>query len=205
MSTSPPQCPSPDGLFTLQTESPPNDRRPTCHTAPRFPPRVGAGVNNLSYNTIEKKNNTAIFNMIPCIFPAGWHPSQGQCALVLYPPRAGKALSTRARPVLLALAPGHNPVASTLPPCPAVVLKLQDNVNLISLASKAAALPRPCSGMSMAVQSCLCSQQVSLSPRGCGWSPGPIGWKAPSPKVRARCMCLVQDTRQFLPSPRVGA
>lgn len=93
-------------------------------------------MNNLSYNTIEKKNNTAIFNMIPCIFPAGWHPSQGQCALVLCPPRAGKALSTRARPVLLALAPGHNPVVSTLPSCPAVVLKLQDNVNLISLAQQ---------------------------------------------------------------------
>lgn len=79
------------GSSPCKQNPPPNDRLPACHTAPRFPPRVGAGVNNLSYNTIEKKNNTAIFNMIPCIFPAGWHPSQGQCALVLCPPRAGQS------------------------------------------------------------------------------------------------------------------
>lgn len=64
----------------------------------------------------------------PVSFRLGHVPHPGQCALVLCPPRAGAVL----------LGPGSRAKlqASTLPPCPAVVLKLQDNVNFVSLAQQ---------------------------------------------------------------------
>ena len=64
----------------------------------------------------------------PVSFRLGSVPHHGQCALVLCPRRAGAVL----------LGPGSRAKlrASPLPPCPAVVLKLQDNVNFVFLAQQ---------------------------------------------------------------------
>lgn len=131
--------------------------------------------------------NTA-FNMIPLSFRLGRVPRHGQCALVLCPP-------PRAGPVLLcpnskAKMGGIHP-----PPCPAMVLKLQDNVNLVSLAQ----------------QGCCCSSEPPVMPaEAVSLSKGLRTWSWPHKMVgstsrsQARCVCLMRDTVQFLPSLRLG-
>nr|KAF6330235.1 hypothetical protein mMyoMyo1_012238 [Myotis myotis] len=124
--------------------------------------------------------NTA-FNMIPLSFRLGRVPRHGQCALVLCPP-------PRAGPVLLcpnskAKLGGIHP-----PPCPAMVLKLQDNVNLVSLAQ----------------QGCCCSSEPPVMPaEAASLSKGLRTWSWPHKMVgstsrsQARCVCLMRDTVVF--------
>lgn len=81
--------------------------------------------------------NTAILNVIPCIFQAGccaqpW--ARCPCAVSLFSGRQSASLGRPcASPPRLR---GQTAGVATLPPCPSVVLKLQDNVNFVSLAQQ---------------------------------------------------------------------
>lgn len=98
-----------------------------------------------------------------------------------------------------ALAPGPNCGAFTLPPCPAMVLKLQNSVNLVPLAQQGCcSMLRSVSGSS--VPPVLPAE--AASPRGCGRGPGPTRWKDPPLGVRSD-VCLMRDSTVW-PSPRLG-
>lgn len=107
-------------------------------------------------------------------------------------------------PTSLCCLPGQTTKASTLSPCPAVFLKLQDNVNFVSLAQQGSSSSSTLRNVNGSLKPPMLQLRQPLSPRGFSPVPGPTGWKDPFPEVRARCVCLMRDTVQFLPSPRAG-
>lgn len=113
--------------------------------------------------------NTDTFNMIPCIFQAGSCPPWAMCPCAVS--------SSSGRPCApMPKLQGQTGGRPSPTPCPVVVLKLQDNVNLVSLAQQGCC--------------CCCSEPpalpaeaATLSQRGFGHGPGPTRWKDPPPEV----------------------
>lgn len=132
--------------------------------------------------------NTDTFNMIPCIFQAGSCPPWAMCPCAV---SSSSGRPCAPMPKLQGQTGGH----PSPTPCPVVVLKLQDNVNLVSLAQQGC---------------CCCSEPPALPAEAATLSKGLRTWSRPhkmegsTSRSRARCVCLMRDTEQFLPSPRLG-
>lgn len=85
---------------------------------------------------------------------------------------------------------GRTAGTPTLPPCPAVVLKLQDYVNVVALAQQSCSSFPPLRNVSGPSEPPVPpAEAASLSERLRPWS-WSHRWKAPSPEGRARCVCL---------------
>lgn len=130
--------------------------------------------------------NTATVNMIPSL-SGGGVPRRGRCALVLCPP-------PRAGPVLLCPNSKAKLGAST-PPLPGCGFKAAGQCKL--------GFPGPARLLLLLRASVLPAEAASLQ----GASdvvPAPQTEGSTS-RSQARCVCLMRDTEQFLPSPRLGS